>query len=191
MLDETELWTWEFSSASEARRIIHWMQRDSREWQAWGRLSSVLGADQLIIWLEQQAKRERAERLESLREHRMSIALERRKQERRREKEKEVNSYLVDDEDQRQFGVDLRRGGHKTGFFVIWFRERWERERFRDWWRCQKPRFSEFAAFLEKHGAAALERKLLQEMLLIEKKVKQSGMSAGGRRPLRFYRGED
>lgn len=191
LLDETELWRWVFPSFPDARRVIQWMQLFPDKWQAWGRMSSVFGSDQLMNWLEQEARSCRAARLENLRDQRRTILRQRAKEERRRAKEKEVHSYLVDDEKNRQFGIDLRRGGDKKGFFVIWFRERWERERFRDWWRCQKQRFGEFVAFLEEHGAAALERRLLQEMLIVEKKVKQAGMSAGGRRPLRFYRGEE
>lgn len=191
LLVETELWSRSFPSTAEGWRIIRWMQLCPDQWQAWGRMSSIIETDQLMSWLEEQARSDRAARLEHLREQRRKILRQREKEERRRAKQKELHSYLVDDEDNRQFGVDLRRGGDKKGFFVIWFRERWERERFRDWWRCQNHRFGEFVAFLGEHGAPALERRLLQEMLIAEKKVKRAGLSAGGRRPLRFYRGED
>ncbi len=89
------------------------------------------------------------------------------------------------------FGLNLRRGNEQKPFWVIRFRERWELERFRDWFRCQSPRFTAWAEFLETNNAASLERMLLREMLETERRVKKAGLGGGGRRPLRFWRGDE
>ncbi len=43
----------------------------------------------------------------------------------------------------------------------------------------------------DEEGALQLERRLLREMQETEIRIKRAGLSAGGRRPLRFYRGEE
>ena len=91
---------------------------------------------------------------------------------------------------QGQYGINLRRGDAAESFWIILFREKWERERFRDWFRYQRHRFAEWAEFLQDHAPIELERVLLAEMLATERKVKNAGLGAGGRRPLRFWRGE-
>jgi hypothetical protein len=99
-----------------------------------------------------------------------------------------IGSWLEDRDG--QYGINLRRGDTDKAFWIILFREKWERERFRDWFRNQRHRFTEWAEFLESHSAIELERLLLAEMLETERRVQAAKLDAGGRRPLRFWRGE-
>jgi len=88
----------------------------------------------------------------------------------------------------KMFCLTLERGDDE--FWSISFEEKWERERFSDWMRRQKHRFAEFAESMKEGDRFELERKLLREMLVTEQVVKKQGLGAGGRRPLRFWRGE-
>ncbi len=70
------------------------------------------------------------------------------------------------------------------------FSEKWERERVLDWLRWQKSRFIEFRDLLAAEGSAAVERTIIAGMRETEANIKARGLSTGGRRPLRFWRGE-
>jgi hypothetical protein len=88
------------------------------------------------------------------------------------------------------FAVTLEYGNDEKAFWSIKFDEAWERDRFWDWFNWQSDRYPEFAEYLKDGDRLELERKLLKEMLVTEQKVKKQGLGAGGRRPLRFWRGE-
>lgn len=90
----------------------------------------------------------------------------------------------------KRFAVTLEYGSDDDAFWSIKFDEAWERDRFWDWLKWQRNRFEEFAEFMKDGDRLDLERKLLREMLLTEQTVKKQGLGAGGRRPLRFWRGE-
>jgi hypothetical protein len=83
-----------------------------------------------------------------------------------------------------EYGTDDGR------FWSIAFDEAWERDRFWDWFSWQTERFQEFADHMKDGDRLDLERKLLKEMIVTEQAVKKQGPGAGGRRPLRFWRGE-
>lgn len=70
------------------------------------------------------------------------------------------------------------------------FDEGWERDRVWDWLRWQTRRFEDIRLRIDGIGAAAVERELLHEMLVTENRVRKTGLGAGGRRPLRFWRGD-
>ena len=93
--------------------------------------------------------------------------------------------YLVR---KKMFCLTLGRGNEE--FWSIKFQEKWERDRFGDWMQRLKHRFSDFADYMTEGDRFELERLLLREMLVTEQAVKKQGLSAGGRRPLRFWRGE-
>lgn len=93
--------------------------------------------------------------------------------------------YLVR---KKMFCLTLDRGDEE--FWSIKFQEKWERDRFGDWMQRQKHRFTDFADYMTGGDRFELERQLLREMLVTEQAVKKQGLSAGGRRPLRFWRGE-
>lgn len=182
VLGERVIWQQHFDRRREAAGVFDWMVERQDDWPYWGRLAGLIGPDRLFAVAAADVAEVRTRRAADLLRTRMEARAA-------REREQEISSYLVDKHG--QYGVNLRRGGHKKGFFVIWFRESWERERFRDWWRAQQHRFAEFAAFHNAQGASALERLLLREMQDTEKRIKAAGLGAGGRRPLRFYRGEE
>lgn len=153
------------------------------------RHAEMFGPDEVDAEIEVGAEVERIRR-ETQREH-LAAALEEkaRKERKAADAARLIESYL-DDRDG-QFGINMLRGDAKKPFWIILFRERWERERFRDWFRWQRHRFAAWAEFLEAHPAIDLDRLLLAEMLEVERRVKKSGGGAGGRRPLRFWRGEE
>lgn len=65
-----------------------------------------------------------------------------------------------------------------------------ERDRLCDWLRWQKDRFLGFLDYAATHGSEALSRMLIDEMFLVERRVKKEGRGAGGMRPLRMWRGD-
>jgi len=177
----TTIWSHTFDTAEEAEHCCQWMRSQPERWAYWGRLASVLGPVYVTAIVSKgvaeeairRRKEEAAAREAAEQDARLSLVIE---------------SYLV--ERRGRFGVNLKRANEREAFWDILFRERWERERFRDWWNCQRDRFQEFADYLEDHSAIELERVVLQEMMETERQVKKAGLSAGGRRPLRFWRGE-
>lgn len=84
----------------------------------------------------------------------------------------------------------LQRRGADNPFWRISFSEKWERERFWDWLKWQEHRFEEFSSYLETKSSLQLKSRLLREMLNDEAAAKRMKLSAGGRRPLRFWCGE-
>jgi hypothetical protein len=178
---EAVVWTGRFGTAAEAERRLDWVLRNPTSWTYWGRLSEVLGGEHLSAIIANGLTREAEEREQEEEAARAAAEVNARLS-------KIVNSHLF--ERQGRFGVSLIRASERQAFFEMLFRERWERERFRDWWAWQRGRFQEFADFVEAHGAVELERLLLREMLQKEAEVKQKGLGGGGRRPLRFWRGE-
>lgn len=182
ILGESLIWQQHFDRRRDATGMFAWMAERREFWPFWGRLTSVIGPDRLFAAAAADVAKARSDRAAEL-------ARARKEARATRERRKEISSYLV--EKGGQFGVDLRRGDERKSFFVLWFRESWERERFRDWWRPQHHRFADFSAFHDAQGASALERMLLREMQETEKRIKAAGLGAGGRRPLRFYRGEE
>ncbi|PTM47969.1 hypothetical protein C8J24_1376 [Sphingomonas aerolata] len=90
----------------------------------------------------------------------------------------------------KRFAVILEYGTADGRFWSIAFDEAWERDRFWDWFSWQTERFQEFADHMKDGDRLDLERKLLKEMIVTEQAVKKQGPGAGGRRPLRFWRGE-
>jgi hypothetical protein len=174
-------WTFPFATCEEATLGADWMTRHSKDVISVCRVGTPAAFGDLDCWMRVGLVEEQLEAEEE-------------EDERRRLREEAVaraaliDTFLVDAGG--QFGLDLRRFGAKAGFWRIMFREKWERERFRDWFRCQRPRFQEFATFLADHDAVALERLLLAEMLATERRIKAAGLGAGGRRPLRFWRGD-
>ncbi|UYY76810.1 hypothetical protein [Sphingomonas sp. R1] len=182
LIAEYPIWTRTFRHRRHAASLFGWMLDRRAQWLLWGRLGEVVGPDRLLAMA--------ASELSTLRSSQARELLKKRAKVRKaKARALKIYSFLVDRHG--EFGIDLRRGGEDKGFFVIWFRQNWERERFRDWWRPQTHRFADFAAFFEEQGSRALERKLLAEMQETEKRVKLAGLSAGGRRPLRFWRGDE
>lgn len=100
----------------------------------------------------------------------------------------EINAYYREHEGRRVLA--LERASAKRPLWTIAFKDAWERERFWDWLKWQRPRFEELAALAAGLPPLELERRLLNEMLATENAMRKRGLGAGGRRPLRFWRGE-
>ncbi|TCM07342.1 hypothetical protein [Sphingomonas sp. PP-CC-3G-468] len=100
-----------------------------------------------------------------------------------------INAYFIKQGD--RFAITLERGSPRNEkIWSITFDEAWERDRFWDWLGWQRNRFDEFAEYMLSGSRLELERQLLREMLATERDVKKQGLGSGGRRPLRFWRGE-
>lgn len=86
--------------------------------------------------------------------------------------------------------VELRRGNSPEPIWSITFGEVWERERFWDWFKWQRPRFDAFVTEMEADGPTSLRSRLLREMLETEQAARRNKLATTGRRPLRFWCGE-
>lgn len=181
-------WTASYASGEEALQRFLWLDARPAACTRLGSHAQIFGPEGVSSVIEVGVEVERARAAEK----RIRVAEEADADRRRAEEEarlaNSIDSWLVDRKG--QFGLNLRRGNAKEPFWVILFRERWERERFRDWFRWQRHRFAEWAEFLETHESIELERLLLSEMLQTERAMKKAGLSNGGRRPLRFWRGD-
>lgn len=165
-----------------ARPVFDWMADRADQWPLWARLACLFGEQAVTAIVvdgaerdaEQAALREESARLEA--------------EERRRLHER-IELFVLDPKNKRP-GLSLESGDEDKPFFVMRFSEKWERERVLDWMRWQKPRFQEFRGIVEAEGAVALERVVIAGMRETEADVKRRGIGSGGRRPLRFWRGE-
>lgn len=168
--------------ASEAATVFEYMCHRRDQWPLWGRVACLFAAeavDRLVLDSAYKAAEEVAVAAEMQR-------LEEADRLRRREI---VDLYILDPKGRRP-GLALETAEAKTPFFTMNFSERWERERVLDWMRCQKSRYREFRNLCEAEGSAALERAIIAGMRETEADVKRRGLTSGGRRPLRFWRGE-
>lgn len=121
-------------------------------------------------------------------EHRQKLETKQRKQEEKRRQWLIIRLYAT--EDTHGFYLELRRDSERKTEWKIAFRGRAERERMRDYLRWQQPRFGDYLRYAEEHGWEALSRLVIDEMFEVERWVKAEGKSAGGARPLRFWRGQ-
>lgn len=179
---ERTLWSRTFDSEPHAVSYSTWMSSEAHNWTYWGQFCLAFGPEPLFAVIDAEVTEFRNREFEK-EEQRLVKA------ERQRELASVIDSYAIERDG--QFGLTLQRGNAKKPFFAIMFRERWERERFRDWFRHQFRHFARYAELLDAGTSLELERHLLAEMLKAENEVKKAGLSAGGRRPLRFYRGDE
>lgn len=181
--DDTFAPVWSHDCAPVAARAIgEWMWSQPGQWRYWGHLALRLG-DAVVGPIILDAATEAAAELE---------AEERRAEAERLENEllaQEITLFTFDPKKGRP-ALGLERGCDDAPFWRMKFDEKWERDRVVDYLRRQKPRFVELEAHFREHGALELERLVLSEMREAEKRAKALGISSGGRRPLRFWRGE-
>ncbi len=171
-----------FTSQGEASDIFVWMSEHQDQWHYWGRLVILFGEQALEAIAVQAALLDAG--IRAAEEER--VRLEREDQERRHRK---IELFILDNATKRP-GLSLASGDEKKPFFVMRFSEKWERERVLDWLRWQKHRFLEFRNLHASEGADALERVIIAGMRATEIEIKAAGTAFGGRRPLRFWRGE-
>jgi hypothetical protein len=178
----TLLWSSRYDDADRAEQHRAWMLRQSDRWPCWASLAELLGPDGIIAEAEEAVAAAIEQLLQAKAQAQEEADLHARLSQ-------VIECYVIEREE--QFGITLQRASDVDPFWTAIFREKWERERFRDWFRWQRPRFAEFADYLSNHSALELERRLLSEMLQAERESKKAGLGAGGRRPLRFFRGDD
>lgn len=165
-----------------AREVFDWMTRRPDQWSLWARLAFLFG-DQAVSTIVVEGARRDADEA-AVQEETARLEAE----ERRRLHER-IELFILDPKNQRP-GLSLESGDEDKPFFVMRFSEKWERERVLDWLRWQRPRFAEFRTLVAAEGAVALERVVIAGMRQTEADVKRRGLGSGGRRPLRFWRGE-
>lgn len=175
-----DVWTNGFATVEAARTIRDVMRDRPERWAAWARMSEILGADFVAGLIE-------AEALSAAEQEATRIEKERKRAKKDREAEEESRRVWM------QLFVDRprivgRRGNGK--FLELEVDTAVEARRIWDWVRWQRPAFDDWYALYEQAGEVAVEKLVLESMLITEKKVKASGLSAGGRRPLRYWRPE-
>lgn len=168
--------------ASQAAAVFDYMCHCEDQWQLWGRIACLFaaeGVDRLVLDAAYKAAEEAA----------VATEMQRLEEEDRLRRREIVELFILDPKSQRS-GLALESGDENKPFFTMRFSEKWERERVLDWMRCQKSRYREFRALCEVEGSVALERAIIAGMRETEADVKRRGLVSGGRRPLRFWRGE-
>lgn len=175
------LWAADLGSRP-AREVFDWMVARPDQWPLWARLACLFGDEAVSAVVVEGAERD-AERAA------MEKETSRLEAEERRRLHERVELFVLDPKNKRP-GISLESGDENRPFFVMRFSEKWERERVLDWMRWQKQRFREFRTLVESEGAVALERIIPAGMRTTEADVKRRGLGSGGRRPLRFWRGE-
>ena len=162
---------------SKRDHLLHWAVGVAAFGSKW--LDATIG-DMVEKFVERRtADRERVAR---------DIEKERARLEEERAAKTRIAAYFRKNDD--EYVITIERGSDDEALWSIAFEESWERDRFWDWLCWHTDRFEEFAAFMKEGSRLDLERKLLREMLVTEQAVKKQGLGSGGRRPLRFWRGE-
>lgn len=172
------VWMRRFDVPAEARRFHRWMLGKAGRWAIWGRMAPILGPEFLggQIGSEHDADRQtRREKLEWARTQRRW--------------ERTIRCRQFDDG--RWPAIGMFQGNADKPFFRMRFDERWERERVWDFVSQRTELYHGWKALFQEQDAATLERTILDDMLRTEREVKKAGLGAGGRRPLRFWRGGD
>lgn len=176
------VWSHRCGTPREADTLFGWMWTQASEWPVWGRTAVRLGEGIVspIILEGAQAAADAAAHAAANRE---------RAEAERRRLARQITLWVFDSKKKRP-SLGLERGCDDAPFWRMTFAERWERDRVADWLKFQKHRYVDFEALFLEHGDLELERLVLSGMRETEADVKRRGLSAGGRRPLRFWRGE-
>ncbi len=176
------VWSVVLDGPKAARTLYDWMMTNPPSWSMWGRLSLRVGpeaAGRLIMKAADEHERVRIEQERLRRENQKEQA----------RLSRQITLYYYDPK-KKAPSLGLERGSENSPFFRMTFTEKWERDRVLDWLTNQRAHFADMEELCAKHGALALERHILAGMRETERVVKARGDSAGGRRPLRFWRGE-
>lgn len=161
---------------------FEWMCARPGDWPVWGRVAALFGEAGVRSMVLGPAECEAEEAAIAAEEARVQ-------REERARLRQQIDLFVLDQKGRRP-GLSLESGDETKPFFLMRFSEKWERERVLDWLRWQKERFLGFRDLLEAEGTAAVERAIIAGMRETEAEVKARGLSSGGRRPLRFWRGE-
>ncbi|WP_206240475.1 hypothetical protein [Novosphingobium terrae] len=182
--DGSQAIVWQQSCESQegASALHEWMLLRSDLWNFWGRLAARLGADPAGMLILKAARADEEERQNQVRE-----AEKHRLEEERLSRV--ITLYCYTPKGKRPY-LGLERGNADEPFFKMSFAAEWECDRVVDWLQYQRKRFEEMAQLLADSGQLALERHILEGMRAAERDAKARGISVGGRRPLRFWRGQ-
>jgi hypothetical protein len=175
------VWTQTLEDPAEARERYDWLRSNGKLLTEWGRTATILGEEVLSSALDAAWQAELVRREV---EHR-SVEEEKREAE---------TIWLMQDEVGRaeRPAIVMRMGGRSgEPFLTIKLDERWERDRIYDWAQWQSERYREWKEHRDAHGEESLERLIMTEMLRTENAVRKAGLGSGGRRPLRFWRGDE
>ncbi|MEO7469109.1 MAG: hypothetical protein ABIV36_19000 [Sphingobium limneticum] len=176
------VWQLCLDSRKAAAQLHDWMRSKPDRWDFWGRLSFRIGAQAAGPIILTAAMADEQERR----------AAEREDRNRQREEARlaaTINLFLFTPARKRPY-LGLERGNESDPFFVMKFDEKWERDRVSDWLAYQQGQFAQMEQMFQELGQLALERHILAGMRATERDAMTRGISAGGRRPLRFWRGE-
>lgn len=171
-----------YVGAGRAPIVFEWMCQRPGDWPLWGRIACLFGDAALLAMVVEPAERDAEMAVIRAEETRLAA-------EEQARLHRQIDLYILNEKNRRP-GLSLENGDATHPFFVMRFSEKWERERVLDWLRWQKGRFLEFRELFDAEGAEALERVIIAGMRQTEAEIKARGLSSGGRRPLRFWRGE-
>lgn len=182
------VWTATYEAPAEAGGRCDWLAAHEGRCVELGRAAAVFGSGYVTSAIEAGVRVEEADHEQRRRqdEERARIAREAAEEDQR----EALVIYCYFKEREGRFVIELWRGNTDKRFWSLDFDENWERDRFWDWFGWQESRWPDFAAFLAAHEEIDLDHMLLKEMLETERRVKKDGLGAGGRRPLRFWRGD-
>jgi hypothetical protein len=189
VLAATLVWTAAFDTPAEAQRRRDWLDADAVRRIHLGRYAGLFGPGHVTSAVETGLRIEEVRLEERRRLDDEAALLAREMAEDDVRESRKIACYFR--ERRRRFFIDLERGNGKELFWSIAFDEKWERDRFWDYFGWQRDRWPSFAEHLDGHDSRDLERLLVKEMFDAEKRARAEGVSAGGRRPLRFWRGDD
>lgn len=170
------IWRRHHDKVAPARTALRYMQANPGQWSYWGRLALALGEQPLADLIREE----------------ISADAERRLKEKQLAEEARMVT-LRSIKDKHRPGLCLVNGIRNSSYNAFWtmrFSTAIDRDRVWDWACRQNHSFLMWRDHFEAHGAAALERLILEGMMATERAVKKQGLSAGGQRPLRFWRGE-
>lgn len=170
--------TLRFNTRQEAVDRLDWMNTRPERWEVWGRMAPILGVDTLATFIAAEQAKEDAERAEQAA--------------RREEEERRASTVRMACEDDRsKVLITLKRGDDAAPVIRMALSSKAERDRIWDWLRWQTGRYRDWHALCAAKGPQAVEREILEGMLRDEARLRKAGLSAGGRRPLRFWRGDE
>lgn len=170
------LWRRAFSKKQDAQSRFQWMLARQDRWAIWARLARVIGPEDLETMMAAEAAAD-AEAAEKARQRAHDEALDL------------ATIYMEAVEQDRSFQITMQRGRRGEPFFRMRFAKEAEQDRVWDWVRWSGHAYHRWAEIFDRKGHLALEKVILEDMLKEEHRVKAAGLSAGGRRPLRFWRG--
>ncbi len=174
------VWSQRFKEVADANECYSWLIANADQLTEWGRVAVILGPEALTATLDA-ARQADLERIEKLR----------RKQEKDARDAETIWLMQADVGPYNRPAIIMHLGNRRADpFLTIKLSEKWEQDRIYDWARWQSNRYRDWKAHCDEHGAKSLEQLLMTEMLKTENAVKKAGLGSGGRRPLRFWRGD-